>query len=71
MLLDGRYESPGPAEILCSLFAPECPGDLLLQFHHAKISLSLVIGERYGEILHESQDLSLVFPASIQEILRF
>jgi len=71
MLLDGRYEPPGPAEILCSFFTLECSRDLLLKFHHAKVSLSLVIGEGYGEILHKCPDLFLVFTASIQEDLHF
>lgn len=71
MLLDGCYESSDPTEVPSAFFTPECPGDLLLQFHHPEIAFSLIIGEGYGEIPHECQDLSLVFVTAVKEILRF
>ena len=70
MFPDRRYEPSDPAKVHSTFFTPKCPGDLLLHLHHPEISFSLIIGEGYGEILHESQDLLLVGATTIQEVLR-
>ena len=58
-MLAGRGDvAPGGAERLGSPVGPVAARDLLADLHHAKSPLAAVVGEWYGEVLAEPQDLS-------------
>src|SRR5689334_15363467 len=48
--------------------AAEAPGDLLLYFDHAKISLSQIVIKIHTKILQEGQNSLLVFAQPIKQI---
>ena len=57
--------------MLSAVERAETAGDFLLNFHHTDILLSLVVGERDGEIVEEGEDTFRVMFKPVQKILRF
>ena len=48
--------------------ATEAPGDLLLHFDHAKISLGKIVVKIHAQIFQEAEESMLVFAQAIQQI---
>src|SRR5438045_3849052 len=66
----GRQVTANTAEHRHSLFGAEAPGDLLLHFDHAQISLGLVVVKRHGKIEQEAQHGPFALREPIQQIAR-
>src|SRR2546423_14169330 len=70
LLAQGRQVTANTAEHRHSLFGAEAPGDLLLHFDHAQISLGLVVVKRHGKIEQEAQHGPFALREPIQQIAR-
>src|SRR5258708_27502788 len=68
LLAQSRKVTADAAEHGHSLFGAETPGDLLLDFDHAQISLRLVVVKRDRKIEQEAQHGPLAPRKSIQQI---
>src|SRR5260370_41092767 len=68
LLAQSRKVTADTAEHGHSLFGAETPGDLLLDFDHAQISLRLVVVKRDRKIEQEAQHGPLAPRKSIQQI---
>ncbi len=66
-----RQVASDSTEDLRSLEFPETARDLLLHFVHPNILLALIVRERNFQVLHESQDITLKIPKTIEQILAF
>ena len=53
------------------LVRTETAGNFLLHLDHAQVAFGLIIVERHGEVVQESQDLPLPFGEPIQEIAKY
>src|SRR5256714_10284394 len=70
LLAQGRQVTANTAEHRHSLFGAEAPGDLLLHFDPAQISLGLVVVKRHGKIDQEAQHGPSALREPIQQIAR-
>src|SRR6266581_7071200 len=68
LLAQGREVTADATEHRHPNFRPEAPGDLLLDFNHAKISLRLVVVKRDRKIEQEPEHGPLSPRQSIQQI---
>ena len=67
MLFRGVGIGQNIQEILATFFGSETPGNLGLDFDHAKVTLSLIIVKRNGKILYEQTYCVLVFPQPVNQ----
>src|SRR6266702_5122305 len=68
LLPQGRKVTADAAKHRYPVFGAEAPGDLLLHFDHAQISLRLIVVKRDRKIVEEAQDHPLSSREAIQQL---